>query len=398
MLQAYHTIRLGLSGAVAIPGTGNVAGSLHANTDNIKLLQRLQNDGHIQGATHNSTAVDFTSLEEAGIPSAGLLVSLTLVPGILPYFESIDDLIHYSSEEPAIYFIRSLGEIRSDQTAIPNSISLYREMRRAWRLLQGTADLSKPDRAIFLAPEKLEIPFICFESDLRSLTELPELEIQLATGTVERDQRIILFKRSLREHLRAHPVEDHFRCLLQNFSSIYDSYHRDYELWLGTTFGEIEKSFEEKRLKFITDLNGILSGIQASILAVPITALLVVDKFDSSNPLKNLFLIITIWIVGAISLRLLHNQEHTLEATSDAIVAVKNDFEKKHTKRRQEFVSRLNSVCKQEERVRKLLDHLRIVIILILVVVSCVFLGSLVWRFASETTKHTFVEVRSGSF
>ena len=157
------------------------------------------------------------------------------------------------------------------------------------------------------------------------------------------------------------------------FSFKIESYTRDYQLWVGNTFGELEKSFEEKRLKFVADLNGILAGVQASILAVPIATILLGDKYDLANPLKNFLLAAAVLLLGVIALKLLENQSHTLDATRKAIDATKSDFEQKHTRRKEEFETRLKNLDDQERRVRILLKSMRRTII------GIVILGFIAW-------------------
>jgi hypothetical protein len=222
-----------------------------------------------------------------------------------------------------------------------------------------------------LTPEKIEIPLAFSEGDIPQLKHLDDLRSQFLkrpeNDAADFDQRLVLFRKSIREYLKAHPPEDRFILFMRNFETIYDSYNRDYQLWVGNTFGELEKSFEEKRLKFVSDLNGILSGVQASILAVPVAAILLGDKYDLANPLKDFLIAIGILAVGIIACRLLQNQEATLDATREAINATKEDFERKHTKRRVEFKTRLQNLDAQEQRVRTLLTLIRATIILIII-------------------------------
>ena len=242
-------------------------------------------------------------------------------------------------------------------------------MLQARDLLRATADFPSEGKAIFLTPDKIEIPLSYAEPNVPALSHLEDLQNQFKKNEdkdpADIDQRLVLFRKSLREYLKAHPPEDRFKLFLRNFETIYDSYKRDYQLWIGNSFGELEKSFEEKRLKFIADLDGILAGIQASLLAVPIAAILLGDKYDLANPLRDFLLAAGILAVSIIAFRLLQNQEATLDATRKAIDATKEDFEAKHIQRREEFKTRLWNLDVQEERVRTLMSYIRNAILLI---------------------------------
>jgi hypothetical protein len=368
MLRAFCTIRSLLVRNEFKDDPRRITGTIRVGIENIEDLKTLQNEGYITEARDAGGSVEFVLLRPPFCE-----VQITLSPGSLPYYENLEDLILHTADEPNEYFIFDIGMLRSTEVSSIERIESYRLMLRAKKLLQSIADFADANRAVLFAPEKLDIPFICLATDLRALPGLSALEAQLSLGSVEREQRIILFKRSLREHLRSQPVEDHFRLFIRNFTSIYDSYNRDFELWLGNTFGELEKSFEEKRLKFISDLNGILAGVQTSILAVPIAAILLGDKYDLANPLKNFLLAVAVALLATVALKLLHNQEHTLDATRKAIDSTKTDFEKKHSQRREEFRTRLDALDHQENRVRLLLRFMRNMM------VGIVFFAGLSW-------------------
>ena len=382
-LRDYQAVRSKLTDIRHVAESRKVSGSLSLSPELFQTLRNLQDKGHIEARLKNGQSFDFTLHE--GSVAAGTVVMLELNPLLIHHYESVDQLLRYCPAEPNEYFVEGIGFCKPDSQDVTEIIAAYRDMLRAKQLLKCVADLKEASGAIFMTPEKLVIPFRCRVEDLGKLDKLAALEGELADGAVEKDQRVMLFKRSLRDHLRSHPVEEHFGLFLRNFESIYDSYRRDFELWLGTTFGEIEKSFEEKRLKFVTDLNGILGSIQASILAVPLAAVVVIDKFEAEKTIKNTALAGTAFFVGFLALKLLQNQQHTLDATSDAIRGVREDFEKKkHNYRKAEFTSRMESILKQERRVQCLLCLFRIAIWTLMTVGFCIWLYTLFWAFPGK--------------
>lgn len=374
MLAAYCGIREELEQPKFLRERRQVVGRLAVSAANLAALQTLQDGGHIATMLKHGNSISY-------LPDiVDNEIQITLVPASLNYFEDLSDLFNFTLEEPSRYYVRGFNFIEAQDPDPADEIKAYRDVLAARALLRETADLQTESQAVFLAPEKLEIAFLCEGSDLRRLPELPWLRAQLAPDTVERDQRLVLFKRSLREHLRAHPVELHFKLFLLNFTSICDTFNRDYQLWIGSTFGELEKSFEEKRIKFISDLNSILGSVQASILAVPIAAILLGDKYDLANPLKNFLLALAVSGLGCFSLKLLTNQDNTLAATRKAIDSAKSDFEKKQPKRKEEFKSRLDAIDSQEHRVKALLGWMRTGIKVILTLSGTAWLVSfLLW-------------------
>lgn len=367
MLRAFCTIRALLEESEFQTSPRRIRGRLLVEAGHLSFLAPLQENGHLEQVLR-------AGQNQSHLPdTVGQTVVITLNPQSLHYYENIQDLVSYTAEEPKVYYVHGVGEIVAEGEGGESRdavIISYRQMLRARRLLRTTADFETPGKAIFLTPEKIEIPLVYTEPVIPELRHLAELQAQFEKrpekDPADFDQRLVLFRKSLREYLKAHPPEDRFKIFLKNFETIYDSYNRDYQLWIGNTFGELEKSFEEKRLKFVADLNGILSGVQASLLAVPIAALLLCDKFDLANPIKDFLLAVGVLTVGVIAIRLLENQAATLDATREAIDATREDFERKHNKRRQEFKTRLLNLDTQEQRVRRLLSYIRSTIIFII--------------------------------
>jgi hypothetical protein len=300
-------------------------------------LKLLDDNGYVKKARVDGNIANIALLNLNS--GETLEIELTISPMQLDCYEGLDDLIIQTivKGEPLRYFVYPLGEILCNQSPSHNEIAFYRQMLRVKNVLRSIADLDSERSVVFLTPQPLSMPFICNASNLKELPKLDEFEAVLSESAVERDQRTSLLKRSLREYLFNTIEVKRFSAFLAQFSTINESYRRDFLLWIGQTFGELEKSFEEKRLKFIAELNGILASIQTSILAVPLAVLLVSDKYDFNNPLKNFLLAFTVLIIALIADRLIMNQRHTLTSVTEAIAAVENDFENKQPQRKQEF-------------------------------------------------------------
>src|SRR6185437_1177750 len=346
-----------------------IRGAVSITDRNLADLVSLQNSGCVESCTVGGKS-------RSHLPDVvGQVVDIVLIPQSLDYYEDLTDLVSYTAEEPKIYYVCGIGEVRSEADGgnqiKHDIIESYRRLLHARKLLRSTADFEDTGRVIFLTPEKIEIPLGYYSADIPPLKHLTDLEEQFRKrpekDPADYDQRLVLFRRNIKEYLKTQPPQDRFALFLRNFETLYDNYVRDYQLWIGNTFGELEKSFEEKRLKFVSDLNGILAGVQASLLSVPIAAVLLGDKYDLANPLKDFLLAAGVLAVGIIAFRLLQNQEVTLDATRSAINATKADFEKKHINRRAEFKTRLQNLDTQEQQVRTLLSFIRNALVLIVI-------------------------------
>lgn len=384
LIAAFYSARQWLGDdAVFDPTLRSITGILRTDSAMLPTLKQLDGTGHVKKARVNGQIANVALLV---LPPGGFLeIDITLSPMLLDCYEGMDDLLAQTvvKGEPSRYFVYPLGEIVSNQSPVPDEIRFYRQMLRVKNVLRSIADLDSERSVVFLAPQPLAMPFICQAADLRELPKLDELEAVLSKNVVERDQRTALLKRSLREYLFNTKEDERFSMFLAQFAVINDSYRRDFLLWIGQAFGELEKSFEEKRLKFIADLNGILASVQTSILAVPLAVLLVGDKYDLANPLKNFLLALTVLAVAIVADRLLSNQRHTLTSVNEAIAAVEEDFENKQPQRKKEFESRLTSLRKQQNRVSRLLNGLQF---LIWVIVGLVVVGWLISFCHSEPT------------
>lgn len=380
MLREFCAIRAALEEPVFDRESRHIRGWFQVREAHVPSLEILQTGSCIERSTaEHGNSVSY-------VPDmVGQIIRFELIPPP-GYFEDVEDLAAYTAEEPEEYHVYKIGDIKRADTPAHELIEAYRKMLQARRLLRSNADYEDPGKAVFLTPEKLEIPLRFSLSRIPNLPNLTELESHLekradASDPGDRDQRLVLFRKVLREYLKAHPPETRFHLFLQNFETIYDSYNRDYQLWIGNTFSELEKTFEEKRLKFISDLNGILAGVQASILAVPIAAILLADKYDINNPSKDFLLALGVGAVAIIAFWILRNQQATLDAIKAAIDATQMDFETKSSRRPREFQTRLKNLHDQENRVRGLLRFIRGAIYSITLLA---FIGCLVALFRPE--------------
>ena len=376
MLQSFSNVRKQIGSSFFDTQTLQICGQIKVTSENLDELRKLEGDGFVRDCVVNGEARNLAILSLN--PGETSLVSITMCPMGLNYFESYEDLIRRGVDEREEYYVYPLGMFQRGVDTVESTILDYRCILRAWNILRMTADLESKEKVIFLTPDRLELSFICARIDRTTLARLPQIEGVLSPAAIERDQRVALFKRSLREHLRGQPVEQRFSHFIQVFDSVYETYHRDFLLWIGQAFGELEKTFEEKRIKFVGDLNGVLAGVQTSILAVPLAALLLADKYDLANPVKNCFLMAAVTVLGVFALILLNNQKHTLESTKEAIEAVRQDFEKKHPQRKAEFRSRLEGLNRQERRVTTLLNTFEVAVAIIVFLTFAAVIVSIV--------------------
>lgn len=373
MLSDFCIIRNALEHAKFQQRHRRIEGTIRVTAENITSLTTLHEGDHVEVFLDGSSISYLPEVE-------GKTVQLTLKIGHVQYYEDLNDLVLYTAEEPEKYFVLGIGVVRRGEASDAPAIVSYRQMLRARKFLRSVAEFEDPGKAILLTPERLDIPLLYNSADIPSLVHLEDLENQFSSqsplASTERDQRLVLLRKSLREFLKSHVPDQRFGMFLMNFETIYESYVRDYQLWVGNSFGELEKTFEDKRLKFVSDLNGILASVQTSILAVPVAAILLGDKYDLSNPLKNFLLATAVALLGKVALKLLENQTHTLDATRAAIDATKEDFEKKHTRRKVEFKTRLENLDNQEVRVRSLLSSMKSLIKTIMVFAGIAWFAS----------------------
>jgi hypothetical protein len=131
------------------------------------------------------------------------------------------------------------------------------------------------------------------------------------------------------------------------------------------------------RLKFVGDLNQVLSSIQTALIAVPIGFFLIAEKFKPANGWvgQNIVLAIGGLVFFALLFLLSLNQGKTLLGLRLALTAFEAEQKNKVTEGSHRLTDLLTTTWNQYRRVKLLLWSIRILLLLF----SLVLIAAVLW-------------------
>jgi hypothetical protein len=144
----------------------------------------------------------------------------------------------------------------------------------------------------------------------------------LDTKHIEADSRWNFFRKATIRVIQDTVKDARLSVIFTQLGNIIERANQDFSLYLERySFEDALKGFDEKRLKFIADLNQVLTSVQAALLAVPVGFFLIAEKIKQSPGWIGQNVIIGAGgvIFCGILLVLLRNQGRTLKEVQTAI-------------------------------------------------------------------------------
>jgi len=332
------------------------------------VLTELHNQGVIAEVRRGTELVFPLALGGAG------LLHLRIDTGNIPgYFETFDSLITNHPEAPPADFVvweRSEG-LHSGYKAACSFLEFLKSKAEVWD--------STAQRFFLVDQQAIEIPFRSYTA--RQTVAVPGhlsgVTRFLDAQHLDADVRWAFFRKAALRFLRDVLKERRLGVLLENLGSVFEQAAQDYSLYLERfSFEDLLKNFDEKRLKFVGDLNHILASIQTSLIAVPIGFFLVAEKFRPTSGFmgQNIVLAAGGLLFFGLLFVLSLNQGATLNGVKLALLEFEAEQKKKVTEKSERLQSLLQTTWSQFHRVRWFLWIVRALLLLFVALIFAAFL------------------------
>jgi hypothetical protein len=323
----------------------------------IELLNQLQQEAVIAEFRRGDVRVYAPNFGESG--PLTLKIDLGHLPG---YFETYQALIErFPDAEPDEYRVwQSNPEVEAGYKAAVELLTVLKMKAEVWD--------NTRQRFFLVDQQAIEISLIYDATQTVSLPEIvPAVVRFLDSQHLDSDTRWAFFRKASGRTLRDVSSEKRLGFLFEQLKNVFDRTQEDYSLYLERfSFEDLLKNFDEKRLKFVGDLNQVLASIQTSLIAVPIGFFLVAEKFEPASGLtgKNLVLAVGGLIFVGLVFLLAANQGKTLLGVKTAIDTFEDEQKKKITEASARLGNLLADTRGQYARVRLLLIAVRILLVL----------------------------------
>lgn len=334
-----------------------------------RLLSTLHDEGAIKEIRRNGALLFPPNLGSSGE------LELRFDTGSLPgYFESYDSLIRtHPDVAPANFVVWEKNEdLRAGYEAVCKLLFFLKSKAEVWD--------STAQRFFLVDQQAIEIPLVSYFA--KQTVALPKQLVGimrfLDAAHLDADARWAFFRKASLRLLRDLPAERRLGALLENAANILDRAQQDHSLYLERfSFEDLLKNFDEKRLKFVGDLNQILASIQTALIGVPIGFFLIAEKFKPTSGFtgQNIVLAAGGLVFFLLVLLLTLNQGKTLRAVKLALTDFETEQKRKVTDKSDRLQNLLATTWSQYGRVRWLLWAVRFLLLLF----SAIIVAALLW-------------------
>ena len=333
------------------------------DVDVLCLLTELHNEGVIAEFRREEIRVFPPKLGDSGP------LELRIDTGKLTgYFETYDSLIRSHPDTPPQEF-----------AVWEKNDAFYAGYTTACALLQflkAKAEVwdATGQRLFLVDQQAVEIPLTSYSSQqtVHLPACLPAVTRFLNNEHLDSDARWAFFRKASLRLLRDVSKEKRLGVLMENLGNIFGRAQQDHSLYLERfSFEDLLKNFDEKRLKFVGDLNQVLASIQTALVAVPIGFFLIAEKFKPTIGWagQNIVLAAGGLVFFALVFVLSLNQGKTLQGIRLALTDFETEQKKRVTDKSARLQKLLTSTWSQYGRVRCLLWVSRFLLLLFSVVI-----------------------------
>jgi hypothetical protein len=333
-----------------------------------KLLTDLHNEGVLSEIRRGGTRVFPPALGDSGP------MEVRIDTGNLPgYFENFDSLIKsHPDAVPAEFVVWEKEDVL--QAGYSAACALLQFLKSRVEVWDATAQ-----RLFLVDQQAVEIPFASYSAKQTATlpTQLTGVTRFLDSAHLDADARWAFFRKASLRLLRDLPKEKRLGVLMESLGNVFERAQQDHSLYLERfSFEDLLKNFDEKRLKFVSDLNQILASIQTALIAVPIGFFLVAEKFKPTNGWigQNIVLTAGGLVFFALLFVLSLNQGKTLHGIKLALIDFETEQKKKVTDKSERLQRLLATTWSQFNRVRVFLWVVRFLLLLFSAVVVAAFL------------------------
>ena len=234
-------------------------------------------------------------------------------------------------------------------------------------------------RFFLVDQQVVEMPFNYTAQQTLSLpSQLSVLTRFLDDQHIDSDARWAFFRKAALRQLQGSPKDKRLGLFMERLGDLLERAQQDHSLYLERfSLEDLIKNFDEKRLKFVGDLNQILASIQTALIGVPLGFFVIAQQFKAANRLtgQNLILAGGAILFFALLFVLSLNQGKALEGISVALAEFEAEQKKRVTDKLEGLQRLLRTTWNQFAWVKGLLIAVRILLMLF----SAVVVLTLIW-------------------
>src|SRR4051794_20049988 len=318
--------------ALAAAGLTENIISLNGESVALDKLEDMDNNGRDGSGTDRSRPV----------PSSESKIPIVLYTKNLQHCRYYETLNEFLEDNPYqyptfLFYIQELHYLSVNED-VPPAIEEYKDVLQIIGLLTFISDyvidnIGEPKEIVLFAKRKLNIIVQYNQNDLRRITFLSQLYIQLHEAH-DKEERKSIFTSELISFLLPFPPNERFSKLLSSLDGVYDNYQKSHLLYLEKfSYHDLKSKVDKDKLEYTKKIYATVNDIQSKMIAVPAAFLLVLAQFDITDiwSLKNIIITVGAFLFSILLEVLLRNQFGVLHYVEGEILQFQSELSKSTT-------------------------------------------------------------------
>lgn len=212
----------------------------------------------------------------------------------------------------------------------PSAVSAYKLAVGLWDALSDLADIKTGSEVIFVESRDATLTVSpAYEArNLRELASFPQFAAEYFRSATHVDQKKSIVRASIVEHFkpkRKVTLAD----ILDNFDGIEREVRRSYAMYAREfSYKKTRDDVERQNVDDMLRLNKTVAEIQNQLLAIPAAVLLAGTTLSSGADLKNLAVLLGMWVFCTFMTLLVSNQRNSVQAINSEMAVRKASLAK----------------------------------------------------------------------
>lgn len=250
---------------------------------------------------------------------------------------NMDDLLSAPKahiKEPTRYFVLNEKFCKSDQI-IPVKIERYRTLLKLIALLKQAAAYldEEAGELVFIHDGKYQLTIQFSATELQLIdTACAYRLLDSFENDTHRDQKLAILAKSVQTVCNTANPKNRFGLLLEHLPELQKSFSEGYRLFVADfSYDKIVNQLEVAKLEEIGKIHKAFADIQNQILGIPVATIVVATQMKSAGTIGyefwvNTAVLVGCWVFAVLSIFVLRNQLHTLNAIGDEVARKKQQM------------------------------------------------------------------------
>lgn len=296
-----------------------------SDAEQLLILKSLLSDHHQYGISLSGEHLS-DSLEVGAVIQLIVEDPRTGVGLLAEHFAEVLTFPAARIKEPRFYLFGNAWACTDDTP--PEQVERYRLLLKFIRLLEESAAYLDKENIdlVYIDDGKFTIPLKYTSDDLAKI-DLISLEALLArfVQDTHREQKLAIIGKAVQKLCGVKGLPQRFACLIENMPQLLKQFDEGYRLFVADfSYEKVLDQMETAKLEELTKIHKTFADVQNQILGIPVATIIVATQLKATSAVDAIFwvnsaILVGVWVFAILTLLVMRNQLHTLDALDEEI-------------------------------------------------------------------------------